>query len=366
MWRDWVPLYAHPSSSSHGSVSFRGKLRSRQTPDYQKLYQAAEIRSRSAAMRWTWMTRRRASETFLIDVVGRAQKVANLVEGAAEAMSRIEILEAAHRPVASFYASVILFHHVVFVLTGAVVDARAKFVGDSLGIAGMAVGGDLLGLDLGDRLGGAEEGLGGGHIAGLAQVNIDQVAVAVDRPVEIAPLPSDLDVGFIDVPAAADLAGPPLAQTLGEPRRQLGLPVPHRLVGEHEAADQEHLCQIPQAQLVTQSPEDHEKHDVGRDLDPVQRRTSSLVEPPPATPAPEPPEAMDCSALPLGGRRRVAMRAVHGGSLDRSKRAREPIRWGRSRQAAPRSDRTRCPGKRASPPPCEGSAEIESTARPCS
>ena len=31
---------------------------------YQKLYQAAEIRSRSAATRCTWMTRRRASETF--------------------------------------------------------------------------------------------------------------------------------------------------------------------------------------------------------------------------------------------------------------------------------------------------------------
>jgi len=34
------------------------------------------------------------------------------------------------------------------------------------------------------------------------------------------------------------------------------------------------------------------------------------------------------------------MRAVHNGSLDLSKRAREPIRWWRSRQAAPRSDRT--------------------------
>jgi len=48
--------------SQNGSVSFRGKLRSGQTSDYQKLYQAAEIRSRSAATRCTWMTRRRASE----------------------------------------------------------------------------------------------------------------------------------------------------------------------------------------------------------------------------------------------------------------------------------------------------------------
>jgi hypothetical protein len=34
-----------------GSVSFRGELRSRQASDYQKLYHATEIRSRSAATR---------------------------------------------------------------------------------------------------------------------------------------------------------------------------------------------------------------------------------------------------------------------------------------------------------------------------
>jgi hypothetical protein len=46
-----------------GSVSFQGELRNRQASDYQRLYQVAEIRSRSAATRSTWMTRRRASET---------------------------------------------------------------------------------------------------------------------------------------------------------------------------------------------------------------------------------------------------------------------------------------------------------------
>src|SRR4051812_33540858 len=111
-------------------------------------------------------------------------------------MSCIEILEAAHWPVASFYAPVILFDYVVFVLTGAVVDVRAEFLGDGLGIAGMAVGGDLLGLDLGDRPRGAEECLGRGHIAGFAEVNIDQIAVAVDRPVKIAPLPGQSHFRF--------------------------------------------------------------------------------------------------------------------------------------------------------------------------
>jgi hypothetical protein len=47
-----------------GSVSFQGKWCKCQTDAYQRLYQAAEIKSRSAATRWTWMTRRRASETL--------------------------------------------------------------------------------------------------------------------------------------------------------------------------------------------------------------------------------------------------------------------------------------------------------------
>lgn len=47
-----------------GSVSFLGKLSKRQVDAYQKLYQATEIRSRSAATRCTWMVRPRARETF--------------------------------------------------------------------------------------------------------------------------------------------------------------------------------------------------------------------------------------------------------------------------------------------------------------
>jgi hypothetical protein len=101
---------------------------------------------------------------------------------------------------------------------------------------------------------------------------------------------------LIDMPAPAGLAGPPLAQALSEPRRQLGLPIQHRLVGEHEAADQEHLGKITQAQLVAEPPEDHEEHDVARHLNPVQHRAGPFVEPPPAIPAPEAPKTMNCSA----------------------------------------------------------------------
>src|SRR3954470_14532537 len=95
---------------------------------------------------------------------------------------------------------------------------------------------------------------------------------------------SSIECSTLD--ARTPSASPDQQWGMGAP---LPLPPPcntlaHRLVGEHEAPDQEHLGQIPQAQLVAQPPEDHEEHDVGWDLDPVQRRTSSLVEPPPALP----------------------------------------------------------------------------------
>src|SRR3954467_3013082 len=63
-------------------------------------------------------------------------------------MSRIEILEAAHRPVAPLYPSVILFNHVVFILAGAGIHVRAGLPGAGPGTAGVSVGGDLLGLEI--------------------------------------------------------------------------------------------------------------------------------------------------------------------------------------------------------------------------
>ena len=58
----------------------------------------------------------------------------------------------------------------------------------------MPVSRDLFRRCSGDRHGRAEERLGGFLIAGLAQVDVDQVAVAVDRPVQVLPLASHLDV----------------------------------------------------------------------------------------------------------------------------------------------------------------------------
>src|SRR5918998_997354 len=66
-----------------------------------------------------------------------------------------------------------------------------------------AVGGDA-----GDGPRRAEEGLGRGHVAALAQHGIHEIAVAVDGPVEIGPPAADLDVRLVHVPVAATGADP--------------------------------------------------------------------------------------------------------------------------------------------------------------
>src|SRR3712207_1940488 len=147
----------------------------------------------------------------LIELRGWPQDIANLVERPTEPMGGPELLEAAHRPGAPFEASVILFQHIIFVLVSPMFHTFPEFFGNGCGVAGVAIGRDLLRLDLSDRLGGAEERLGRGKISSLAQINIDQIAVTVDGSVEITPLACNFDVRLIGMPAAADLTGPPLA-----------------------------------------------------------------------------------------------------------------------------------------------------------
>lgn len=43
-----------------------------------------------------------------------------------------------------------------------------------------------------------KEGFGSGHVARLAEVRFDKVAVFVDAPIQVAPHPFETDVHFID------------------------------------------------------------------------------------------------------------------------------------------------------------------------
>jgi len=159
--------------------------------------------------------------------------------------------------------------------------------------------------DVGDGLGGLEKRLGSRHVPVLTEHHVDQRAVAVNGAIEIAPVPVHLDIGFVDIPALPDLAAPATAHTFSQCRRELGLPVAHRLMTEHDAADQEHLWQIAQAEFVAQPPEHHEGKDVGRVLRPVQQGRAALIELFAAVTAAKPAVALRGSFGPLrnGSRR---------------------------------------------------------------
>jgi hypothetical protein len=59
-----------------------------------------------------------------------------------------------------------------------------------------------------------------------------------------------------------DLAAQATARTFSQCRREPDFPVADRLVTEHDAAHQEHLRQVAQAEFVAQPPKHHERDNV--------------------------------------------------------------------------------------------------------
>ena len=92
-------------------------------------------------------------------------------------------------------------------------DPSAQRGADRPRVGAVPAGGDLVGRDARGGLGRAEEGLGRGHVAVLAQHGVHEVAVAIDRPIQIRPAAPNLQVGIVDVPAPAAGTAPAVAPT---------------------------------------------------------------------------------------------------------------------------------------------------------
>ena len=165
----------------------------------------------------------------------------------------------------------ILLNPVVQVLTGPMANTLAEFGADRARVTVVSVRRDPGWRDAGDHLAERKNALRGGHVARLAEPHVHQRARCVDGAIQVAPAALDFDVGLVDIPVPPDLtAAPPSRRSSAKRRGELGFPVADRFVAEYDAADQEHLGQITQAQLVAQTPEHHEGDDVGRILRPVQ------------------------------------------------------------------------------------------------
>ncbi len=72
------------------------------------------------------------------------------------------------------------------------------------------------------------------------------------------------------MPLRAALAVPLRPQPGGQERGEARLPVAHGLVAEDEAADQEHLREVAQAEPVAPPPQHDQEHEVGRVLEVVE------------------------------------------------------------------------------------------------
>jgi hypothetical protein len=108
----------------------------------------------------------------------------------------------------------------------------------------MPVRGDPRRGHAGDSSGGTEERHRRRHVARLAEANVHQSGGPIDRPIQVAPTAMNFDVGFIDVPGAPDPAAPAAAKAIDQCRRELRLPLAHRLMTELNATEEKHLGQV--------------------------------------------------------------------------------------------------------------------------
>ena len=131
------------------------------------------------------------------------------------ALCRPEAPKAQHGPGPALDAAVILLDQVIVPTASAMPDEAPQLaiplhLAQRAGVALQTVGHDLprvAGIVSAERL--AQEALGRLLVPLGAEPEVDGLAGAVDRPVEIAPLTADPDVGLVDVPGPA--AGPEMA-----------------------------------------------------------------------------------------------------------------------------------------------------------
>src|SRR5215213_3737028 len=126
-----------------------------------------------------------AGGDMLVVAGAEAEEVAELVVASTEALGRGEALETPHTSCAPFHAAVVLLQSVVFVGAGPVRDPPAEHGADRPRVGAVPVRGDAVRGDAGDGPRRAEEGPGRRHAAVLAEHGVDEVAVAVDRPIQI-------------------------------------------------------------------------------------------------------------------------------------------------------------------------------------
>ena len=106
-----------------------------------------------------------------------------------------------------------------------------------------------------------EEGFRRSDIAFRAQQEIACLSLTVGGAIEIGPLALDLDVGFVDPPRPPSFAGAEVPSLFEFSNLALN-PAHDRRVRQIDAALGHHLDDIPEAQLIPETPTHTEKDDL--------------------------------------------------------------------------------------------------------
>jgi hypothetical protein len=168
-----------------------------------------------------------------------AEEVTEFIVLSAEPVGRVMLLEAAHTSDPSLDPAMVLFKSIVQVDVRPVADVAAQRWADCARVRVVPVACHSVWYKAGNRSCRAEEPLRCSHIASGAQHCVDEIPVAVDCSIQVAPPAMDLEVGFVELPALAGVASSavaPLAQRLTHHGQQLCLPLPDALMADGEPA----------------------------------------------------------------------------------------------------------------------------------
>ncbi|GHP00415.1 hypothetical protein KSF_104620 [Reticulibacter mediterranei] len=143
-----------------------------------------------------------------------AKELAHLIKGSAKLCCGCEVSKASHGVVALFDATMILFYEIIEVVTTLVENFSAKGLTYCSWIGNMPIGGDSLWCMAHrlERL--LEKSLRCIHIPFLAQHRVNEIAISINGPIQVTPLPLHFDVGFINMPNGSSTSTPPGSQLI--------------------------------------------------------------------------------------------------------------------------------------------------------
>jgi hypothetical protein len=136
---------------------------------------------------------------------------------------------------------VILLDPIVEGVIASVNDLTAQDLANGTWVGIMPIGRHPLRCMTNHSDGLSEQALGHLQISLFAERRVNQVAITIKSPIQVAPFPFDAERGFIDMPGCSSLSPSPGAQVIRKQRSKARFPITHRFMRERKASFQKHL-----------------------------------------------------------------------------------------------------------------------------